>query len=411
MFRTLRVEFDSLETFQAEYQRNIANGGVFASTSDDFELREVVEVELALTFCDRIVPLQGEVVRKWPHLAATAEPGVAIQFLEAIDGVRALFAELVGIAPAARDPEEAAWLERFGPTRRHERTTVVVPCQIISSTGVQSGTTKNLSRSGVLITLDSSPPPPVGEATTFEIAMPRTGEMRRIATRVVRNTAHLADQCVVALAFELEPGEEESTAKFIQEIGYSYGTSASDAITGPVQTIGVANLVQTFSSCTQCGTLTVYPADDQVIASAAHVVFENGGLRHAVSRPATGMKAFARVLAIKHGRFEFKPRIPEDLPPTDPVPIYGALLEAVQYVDELARINRAGLPPTARLRRTATAASFDLSKLHHEVLDAADRGETIRSTVDQITAYDAEVYRALLELMDERAVTLDTSPT
>ena len=403
MFRTLRVEFDSLEIFQAEYQRNIANGGVFASTYENFELREVIDVTLSLGFCDRTFELQGEVVSKWPHLAATAEPGIAIQFLEPIDEVRALFAELIGISPTPRDPEEAAWLERFGPTRRHERSNVSVPCTLDSDVGRAKGETRNLSRSGVLIAVESDEPPTLGEVASVQLTHPRTGEERQIPARIVRVGSQPPDRRTVALAFELPGSSEEDTAKFVQELCYVYGTSAADAITGPVQTIGAANLVQTFSSCTQCGTLTIY-ATDQRAAVASHVVFESGGLRHASSGNVTGMKAFARILAVRHGRFEFLPRIPSELPPFETIPIYGALLEAVQHVDELARINRAGIPPTSRLHRTDEAAPGDGTKLDAKVLECAERGLRIEELVDTIDDFDAEVLRALLEARDNGLV-------
>src|SRR5215510_14551152 len=83
MFRTLRVEYDSLIDFQREYQRNIANGGVFVETREQFEFREVVEVELALLFCGRIVPIQSEVVGRSDAAAESERAvGVALQFLD-----------------------------------------------------------------------------------------------------------------------------------------------------------------------------------------------------------------------------------------------------------------------------------------------------------------------------------------
>ena len=50
MTRRLRISFERPEDFRGEFDRNIAKGGVFIAGVGDLELREVVEVEIALDF-------------------------------------------------------------------------------------------------------------------------------------------------------------------------------------------------------------------------------------------------------------------------------------------------------------------------------------------------------------------------
>lgn len=404
MFRTLRVEFASLIDFQREYQRNIANGGVFVETREQFEFREVVEVELALLFCGRIVPIQSEVVGRSDAAAESERAvGVAVQFLDPMDELRALFSELVGIAPGAPDRSDPTWLERAGPTRRHERSIVYAPIQLFGSTGVLSGHTRNLSRSGALVTIDDGVPPRPGEALALEVCHPRTGRAERIPARVVRNSTHLRDRTSVALIFEIEPANEEHVAKFLQEICVGHGSGATEAITGPIQILGLPSLVQMFSSGSEGGTLTVHTGE-----AAGRVVFANGGLQHASVGPVTGLKALSRLLTWKTGRFEFVPVVDPADRSDEATPMYGAVLEGLQYVDELGRLDLAPLPLAARVQRAGGPAPDDLSKLDVDVLALAEEEISVAHIVDSAPAFDAQVYQSLLALLERGLLELKT---
>ncbi len=394
MFRTLRVEYDSLIDFQREYQRNIANGGVFVETREQFEFREVVEVELALLFCGRIVPIQSEVVGRTDASGERAV-GVALQFLDPIDELRALFSELVGIAPGAPDRSDPTWLERAGPTRRHERSIVYAPIQLFATTGVLSGHTRNLSRSGALVTIDEGILPRPGEALAIEICHPRTGRAQRIAARVVRSSTHVRDRSSVALIFEIEPADEEHIAKFIQEICVGHGSGPMEAITGPIQILGLPSLVQMFSSGAEGGTLSVHTGE-----ASGRVVFADGGLQHASVGPVTGLKALSRLLTWKTGRFEFIPVVDPADRAEEPVPMYGAVLEAVQYVDELARLDLAELPSSARVIRAKEPTLGDGGTLDEDVLAQAEEEISVGHIVDATPVFDAQVYQCLLTLIE-----------
>jgi len=61
MFRRLRLDFQSLEALQSEYQAYMDHGELFVATPQSLGLREVVDLELGLIFCGRSVMLQAEV--------------------------------------------------------------------------------------------------------------------------------------------------------------------------------------------------------------------------------------------------------------------------------------------------------------------------------------------------------------
>ena len=62
MTRRLRISFARPEDFRGEFDRNIAKGGVFIAGVGDLELREVVEVEIALDFIGERRTFAAEIV-------------------------------------------------------------------------------------------------------------------------------------------------------------------------------------------------------------------------------------------------------------------------------------------------------------------------------------------------------------
>ncbi len=89
--RILKLEFETADEFQQEYNANLANGGVFIPTTQTFELREGVNIELSLISEGTIATLSSEVVHMIPPEMATAggTPGVAVQFQGAAHEIRA----------------------------------------------------------------------------------------------------------------------------------------------------------------------------------------------------------------------------------------------------------------------------------------------------------------------------------
>ena len=79
MIPRLRLSFAEADAFREEYERNIVKGGAFIHTAEEFEVRDVVEVELDLGFCGESVVLEAEIVHTLPveQAGSAATAGVA----------------------------------------------------------------------------------------------------------------------------------------------------------------------------------------------------------------------------------------------------------------------------------------------------------------------------------------------
>ena len=88
--RKLRVEFSTRDAFLREYNINLANGGIFVSTLDAFEVNSPVIVELDLKYCETRIEFEGEVVHCIsPERSGTGgNAGVAVQISTPVSELR-----------------------------------------------------------------------------------------------------------------------------------------------------------------------------------------------------------------------------------------------------------------------------------------------------------------------------------
>ncbi len=91
----LKVEYKRLNTFFADYTKNICKGGTFIRTKKPLEIGTVFVFRLAVPKLREPIALRGEV--KWvkregepspPGVAADHEPGMGIRFLYSSDQER-----------------------------------------------------------------------------------------------------------------------------------------------------------------------------------------------------------------------------------------------------------------------------------------------------------------------------------
>ena len=94
---TLKVEYKRLNTFFAEYTKNISKGGTFIKTQSPLPLGTEFVFELSLVSLDTAIKLRGEVV--WTRDAETApDPdlaGMGVRFKFKDEAERRAVAELV----------------------------------------------------------------------------------------------------------------------------------------------------------------------------------------------------------------------------------------------------------------------------------------------------------------------------
>ena len=105
MAHRLRIAFAEAAVFREEYERDIVKGGVFIRTAEEFQPRDLVEVELEFGFCGESVVLEAEIVHCVRAEEAGSEPGegFAVQFLESVPVLREHlehFIEKSGVAEA-----------------------------------------------------------------------------------------------------------------------------------------------------------------------------------------------------------------------------------------------------------------------------------------------------------------------
>jgi Tfp pilus assembly protein PilZ len=389
MFRRLTVSFEDLAAFQREFEWHIAQGGIFIPTEERFQLREVVEVQLDLRFCQAAPVFEGEVVNQVrPKSGSAPLAGVAIQFLDPAPKLRA---ELEAITGVERDATPIP--NRPGPTRRHPRSRARLAARVLSGTRQMHTHTLNVSRSGMLLPADADPLP-VGEKIRVTLTHPRTGEALQLEGAVVRHEQQDGRVCGLGIQFT---GDAAEQARFLEDSSAAAHARALGGISGDLSAIGVPNLLQMFPNSSTEGTLVVQHEDGRL----ARVLFENSELRHASVGPIEGPKALTRLVGWTAGSFEFTPAILPGEPDGPRISIELALLEALQHHDELEHLDVCQLPPTALIEWTRSdARPGDDPKLESEIVGQLETPRSVREVVDAVDSFDVCVYRAILSLID-----------
>lgn len=438
--RRLHLAFDDPKAFQDEYARNLARGGAFLTTSDSFELREVVEVLLEAGFAGAKLVLNAEVV----HAAAG---GVAVQFLDSAPELRGRLASLVEAAERAiatgdaedDDVVEGPADEEFGavdldedsfdldeggdanagaasePTAgetdpnertfraRADRTPIRVAVQVKGPTGkALVGRTRDLSPTGLLISVDGEELP-IGRDVRVELTHPKSGEKIDVAAKVVR---HIEGEGVVpAVALALKPGTKRADLeRFVADVKQIDAERQQGGIRGPLEELGGASMLQMFAALSKQGTLTVtHGAEEGVVA------FENGLLALAQVGSVKGVKALARILSWRDGFFEFRAHVDPLVEAATPMSMEGAILDALRVLDESNRLTGPQLAAGAKLevaRDRLEATGQPLGKTEQAVLELAAAGFTVRRILDVIPENDAAIRSAIAFLLDRGIIRL-----
>jgi Tfp pilus assembly protein PilZ len=394
--RTLQVRFESAEAFQQEYVANLIHGGVFVSSDEIVKPRERVGIELILDFSGDRLTLTGEVVHQiTPEMAEMgAMPGVAVQF----DGSgEALRKKLAPLFKRSSSPVQ----QPLKPGDRARRTKAHVTARIDGKAVQVTGHTRDLSRSGVLVSVPGKGAP-VGEKVRLSLTHPTSGESMEVDGLVVRDIRAESGVSGLGIAFEPEEGERADLEHFVDGIQSTEHARRLGGITGEIAEVGIQNLAQMFMSTLPAGTLTLQQGQREGV-----IGFEGGMLHFARLGTASGLKALVRLLSWTEGRFEFHASLDAVEKREPPIPLEGALLDAVRMLDEAERIDRSQLPADARPRiAKANAEKDDLGKLETTVLELVQAGFTVQRMVDLIPEPDPEIYRTLVSLSERGAISV-----
>jgi len=410
----LQVQYSTQDAFRAEYSSNISRGGIFIATTDDMDVRDLVDVELALLFCDQHLMLEGEVVhRVLPDMeAAGATPGVAIQFNISVGELRERLGEFAG--DDASPDERVTKTGRRAAPRSRARVNATVDRGDDSPVLAQ---TRDVSASGLLLEVQGEPLP-VGASIELTLDHPTTGEKMPIEGRVVRHVKSGSGR-VTAMGIELAHTDARQTevASFMNDVQATEHSRRLGAINGPIADLGIIDLLQMFASTMPRGTLSVFGD-----AADGSIGFESGQLLWADIDGLHGQPALETMLALRSGHFELETRLVEPLcGQDDPIPLEGAILEALCALDELAQDERSGgaatdedsaappAPPasTGRGGRTPPTATFrldidaleecrdELDTTESAVIDLAMVGMSVDKMLEVIPEPDISVLVAI----------------
>ncbi len=383
----LRVSYESPEALKEQFEAEIAMGGLFIPTVTNLGFRDSVQVVFDLEFCDEKVELAAEVVSVVePELAAGAgEAGVAIQFTDP--------------PPEVKDRLGPFFGERKKPERRRSpRRVARVGILIQREDGSElTGRTRNLSHSGVLLSIDG-PPVPIGETVRLTLEHPTFEERLDVPARVIRYLEVDGTVTAMACMFEPEMDTHKEVVEFIEDVQTSEHARRLRGVTGAIGELGIINVIQVFGGCTRSGTLTVMRGYEE-----GRVIFEDGLLREVRLGPVSGMKALTRIVGWRDGSFEFHTRVEPSFSQSDPVPLEGALLEATRQQDEIDRLGTSEWSDNTTFRVVAErldAERSNLSKIEDSAAELASAGMTLRQMVDVIPESDVDVHEALRTLGD-----------
>lgn len=333
--QSIQIRFDSPEALREEFEKNIANRGIFVETEEDLEVRESVEVEIILTYVDPgqvALCLIGEVVHRIPlEMAASgATPGVAIQFEDSAKELQDAFSTLLGQASVSSVDRDTSGKKRRGSKREAVR----VPIRVMPTMSPPfEATSRDLSATGVLLSLKEQPLP-LGEFVRICLWHPSGEPSVEIDGKVIREVPNKRGEiAAVAVAFEPDQASDSHIAEVIDALRQAGHRSKLGGIRGSIADLGLANMLQMFGSTAPQGTLVVERDGEQ-----GWIAFAGGQLLAAEIGSRSGHDALVSMLEWGDGRFQFEAAAePKLLEKAQRSPLEGAVLKAMCELDERAR--------------------------------------------------------------------------
>ncbi len=281
-------------------------------------------------------------------------------------------------------------------TERARRESVRVPVVVHSSTGLSlSGRTRNLSETGVLVSIDGEELAE-GRDVDVDLIHPRTGAALQVPGKIARRIE--GNGVICAAAIQLLPDAElrEDLHDFVLEIHEIERTYRQRGIRGHLQELGAVSLVHMFSALAPRGTLTVSSGVEE-----GTIAFEGSHLALAEVGSVDGVKALARILSWPKGRFEFRAQMDAVTAERPRTPLDKAMEAALAIVEDEGQVAGPALSPDQRFvvnHHKLGDLEAPLTKSEESVLELAAADFTLRRIMDVIPDNDAQVRAAIWSL-------------
>ena len=399
----IQIDFDSTEQLRREFDKNIANRGIFIPTTEPFETRQRVIVDILLRDGEVDgggLSLDGEVVHRIPPEMATsgAIPGVAIQLDASAQVIREQFMPLLGRAVGTA-PADLVEVDEQGAGRRSSRRDAVrVPVRVMPAGSAPfEATSRDLSATGILLSTRGEALP-MGETVCICLWHPNGESSVEIDGQIVREIRNKTGRiAAVAVAFDRLQVANARVGEVIEALRHAGHRSRMGGISGSIADLGVANLLQMFGSSAPRGTVVVERDGEQ-----GWVAFADGALLGAELGALEDHDALVAMLDWGDGRFAFEAVVDEMLVASaDSRSLAGAILAAVCAVDER---DKARSDPTSgddgvRLPSEAgVGLALPCLEAGTRFEIVADRAQSLASSFDKIEEAVVDLARSGLPL-------------
>jgi Tfp pilus assembly protein PilZ len=394
----LLVRFESPEGFRDEFHQNIARGALFIPTVEPFTPHQTVDVALDLAFCGEGLSLSGEVIVVVdPALAkvGATTAGISLRLTEAVPELRKRLEDLTGLDLTQSAPAHPV------DRRRSPRSDSDADIVVSTPDGDFSGATANICYTGVLALIPMTSIP-IGTVVRVHLANPTVELDLTVDGKIVHRRR--CDGGVTAHGIQLHyPADRIDEVMAFIEFLQSFDRARRLAVvSGGIDESGLGAVLDMFVNTAPSGTLSVSRGEDE-----GKIAFSENYILRCTVGMVSGMKALARMVRWTEGRFEFHHDLQLSGEPDDPQPFDAAMMVASIQADELARIgfDASATSDSFRIDPEARKAHWEsLTDLEREVLECAADGFSVGAISDMITAPDADIYKALVVLLDLGAI-------
>lgn len=220
---------------------------------------------------------------------------------------------------------------------------------------------------------------------------PRTAAVPIVLLRTHEGSTPYADGALQ------KPLQRQAVIDAVLKHAFKLGVvvEAGEKLAGSLDEIPIADLLQVVRANRREGVLEI-----QADSTQGHIWVRRGEVIDARAGKSEGLKALFRLLALRVGRFSFKPSRVTRAPLIE-MSLEGLLFEAARQADEVARLS-AERPLPARLLplKDLSALPEGLHPVHRELLLLAEFYGDVESIIENAHVTDLEAHLGLRSLID-----------